>query len=120
MTSRFDQDGATVTLGRDWLNAMRYSLRGRRGLILAAIVIAGSALALNWSWLFAVGMAPLLLSVLPCIAMCGLGLCMNRTAGRSCSASAKQSVASARRSRPAPGGPDAGADEPRHDPHQGG
>src|SRR3546814_3036862 len=35
--------------------------------------------------LVAVGVAPLLLSVLPCAAMCALGLCMNRMAGKSCS-----------------------------------
>ncbi len=32
--------------------------------------------AFNWSWLVAVGVAPLILAVLPCVAMCGLGLYM--------------------------------------------
>jgi hypothetical protein len=50
----------------------------------AAIAVAG--LAFNWSWLVAAGIAPVLLSVLPCVAMCTLGLCMNRMTGRSCSA----------------------------------
>jgi hypothetical protein len=45
--------------------------------------------ALNWSWLVAVGIAPLLLTVLPCAAMCALGLCMNRMAGGSCSTEAR-------------------------------
>ena len=31
---------------------------------------------MNWGWLVAVGAAPLILSLAPCIAMCGLGLCM--------------------------------------------
>ncbi|RVH28084.1 hypothetical protein CN211_25985 [Sinorhizobium meliloti] len=35
-------------------------------------------LAFNWNWLVAAGVAPPLLSVLPCLAMCALGLCMNR------------------------------------------
>ncbi|WP_192359125.1 hypothetical protein [Mesorhizobium mediterraneum] len=47
----------------------------------AIIVVAG--LAFNWVWLVAAGIAPLLLSVLPCVAMCALGLCMNRMTGRS-------------------------------------
>lgn len=42
----------------------------------------------NWSWLVAAGIAPLLLSVLPCVAMCALGLCMSRMNGRSCHADA--------------------------------
>lgn len=59
---------------------------GRRGLIAAGAVIVAAGLALNWSWLVAAGIAPVLLSVLPCVAMCALGLCMNRKTGRSCSA----------------------------------
>jgi hypothetical protein len=81
--------GATKpSLAQDWLNAVRYWLRGRNGmiaLVVLAVVIGG---ALNWSWLVAVGIAPLLITVLPCAAMCALGLCMNRMSGRSCSTEA--------------------------------
>ena len=57
--------------------AGRY-LGGRRGLIAlaAAALILGTIL--GWSWLVAIGVAPLLLGLLPCAAMCALGLCMNR------------------------------------------
>jgi hypothetical protein len=48
---------------------------------LGAITAAG---AWQWSWLVAVGAAPLLLSAAPCAAMCGLGLCMHRKGNRSC------------------------------------
>lgn len=74
-----------ASLGRDLLYAARYYV-GRRGVLLglgAVALVAG--LALNWSWLVAAGIAPLLLGVLPCVAMCALGLCMNKMAGRSCS-----------------------------------
>jgi hypothetical protein len=75
------------SLAQDWLGALRYWLRGRRGVavVVASAVVLGAAL--NWSWLVAVGIAPLLLAALPCIAMCGLGLCMNRMTGGSCSTS---------------------------------
>lgn len=53
----------------------------RTWLILGALLLVGGA-ALNWSWLVAVGIAPLLLAVAPCAAMCGLGLCMK--GGGSC------------------------------------
>ncbi len=52
----------------------------RRFTVLAALVLVLGA-ALNWSWLVAAGVAPLLVSALPCVAMCALGLCMNRMAG---------------------------------------
>lgn len=55
-------------------------LRGRRGLILLGTLVLGFGAAFNWNWLVAAGVAPLLLSVLPCVAMCALGLCMNRMA----------------------------------------
>ncbi|CCV11949.1 hypothetical protein [Mesorhizobium sp. STM 4661] len=58
---------------------------GRRGLIAAGAAIAVAGLAFNWSWLIAAGIAPLLLGVLPCVAMCALGLCMSRMTGRACS-----------------------------------
>ena len=55
-------------------------------MIAAGVVIAVAGLAFNWSWLVAAGVAPVLLSLLPCAAMCAAGLCMNRMTGRSSSA----------------------------------
>lgn len=71
--------------GRD-VQSFRSTLGGRRSLIAAGAAIPVAGLAFNWSWLVAAGIAPVLLSVLPCVAMCTLGLCMNRKTGRSCSA----------------------------------
>lgn len=62
---------------------VRHALGGRRGIIAAAAALAVAGVAFNWSWLVAAGIAPLLISVLPCVAMCALGLCMNRMTGRS-------------------------------------
>lgn len=47
---------------------------------IAFVAVLGSA-ALGWKWLVATGVASLLLSVLPCLAMCALGMCMNRRPG---------------------------------------
>jgi hypothetical protein len=77
------------SLAQDWLYALRYWLRGPKGiavLVLSALVVGA---ALNWTWLVAVGIAPLLLTVLPCALMCGLGLCMNKMTGGSCSTSSE-------------------------------
>lgn len=67
----------------------------RSRLTIAAValgVIAGAA-AWQWSWLVAIGAAPVLLSAAPCAAMCGLGLCMHRMVGGSCGAAASQTPA---------------------------
>lgn len=64
----------------------RYYLGGRRGLLILAGLAIAAGLALNWSWLVAVGIAPILIAILPCLAMCALGLCMSRAGGKSCSA----------------------------------
>ncbi|CCV08364.1 conserved hypothetical protein [Mesorhizobium metallidurans STM 2683] len=68
------------------VQSFRRALGGRRGLIAAGAAIAAAGLAFNWSWLVAAGIAPVLLGLLPCAAMCALGLCMNRMTSGSCSA----------------------------------
>jgi hypothetical protein len=56
----------------DWV---RPRLRGRRALIPAAAAAAGGGLWFGWPWLVAAGIAPVLLSLAPCAAMCAAGLC---------------------------------------------
>ena len=52
-----------------------------------ALVVVSAALYLNWGWLAAIGVAPVLLALAPCAAMCALGLCMSKSAGKSWSKS---------------------------------
>ncbi|MBA3325617.1 MAG: hypothetical protein H0T41_10300 [Rhodobacteraceae bacterium] len=49
---------------------------GRRGLLIAALMVIAAGMALNWTWLTAIGAAPLILSLAPCAVMCAAGLCM--------------------------------------------
>lgn len=58
---------------------------GRRGLLILAAVIITAGLAMNWSWLAAIGVAPIIIALAPCAIMCGLGLCMMCRSGNSCS-----------------------------------
>jgi hypothetical protein len=51
-------------------------------LILLTVAAGAAGLALNWSWLVAVGIAPLLLALAPCAAMCALGLCAHKMADK--------------------------------------
>lgn len=66
------------SLGRDVLNALRYYVGGRWGLLGVAATVVAAGLVFNWNWLVAAGLAPLVLMILPCAAMCALGLCMKR------------------------------------------
>ena len=85
MTIPRPAEQAETSLTRDFLYAVRYYLGGRRGLLILAGLALIAGLAMNWSWLVAAGVAPILISVLPCVAMCALGLCMNKAGGKSCS-----------------------------------
>lgn len=78
-----DSSAPDTTLSQDIGSYLRYQLRGRRGLIAAAIALAVPAFWLGWPWLVAAGLAPLLLAVAPCAVMCALGLCMHRAGSRS-------------------------------------
>ena len=79
-------DVRETSLTQDWLLTLRYWL-GNRWLLIAiaaAVIVAGATL--SWGWLVAAGIAPLLFTALPCVAMCALGLCMNmgKKGGASC------------------------------------
>ena len=56
----------------------RSRLMGRTGAILGLSVVVIGALAFGggWQWLIAIGLAPIILSLLPCAVMCGLGFCI--------------------------------------------
>ncbi|WP_082809970.1 hypothetical protein [Labrenzia sp. CP4] len=85
MTDTQQSQSRNGSLSRDLLYALRYYFGNRRALLVLAGLVIGTGLALNWSWLAAVGIAPILISLLPCLAMCALGLCMNRSGSKSCS-----------------------------------
>jgi hypothetical protein len=65
-------------------DAMRPWLSGRRGLVIAGIAIVAAGLALGWNWLSAIGVAPIILSLAPCAAMCAPGACGMMRGNSSC------------------------------------
>jgi hypothetical protein len=74
---------AENALPGDFTNTIRRYLGNRRLLLAAAMVAVVAGVALNWGWLVALGIAPVLLSVLPCLVMCGLGVCCMKMMGGS-------------------------------------
>lgn len=86
-THRSEASGSS--LGRDWLGLLRYWLRDRRVMIGIAAVALTAGAWFNWGWLAAIGVAPLILALAPCAAMCAVGLC---TMGGGKTASAKDAT----------------------------
>lgn len=72
----------TRPISRDLYLLARYWLTQRRVQILLAATLFGVGAWFNWSWLVAVGMAPLLLALAPCAVMCLLGMCMHKGHGK--------------------------------------
>ena len=70
---------ATRDLIRSWFT-------GRRGLIIiiGGIAIVAAGLYLSWSWLAAIGAAPIILSQAPCAAVCAIGACSMMKGNSSC------------------------------------
>lgn len=71
-------------------------IRGRFALIILGAGLLVLGIGLNWSWLVAAGIAPLLLTTLPCVAMCALGLCMTKMSGRAATHAEKDGAQDAR------------------------
>jgi YHS domain-containing protein len=76
MTNAPSTGTSDQSLTRDVLYAIRYYPGGPRTLIVLAVVLVLGGVALNWGWLVAAGLAPILIALLPCAAMCALGMCM--------------------------------------------
>lgn len=116
---------AERSLGRDLLYAARYYLGNRWTLVAVAGIAIALGLSLGgWGWLVAAGLAPILLATLPCLIMCGFGVCMmcrgekKTTASGDAANSAASSAALgvAKMDQPAAGGSSCcggGADEPQ-------
>lgn len=49
---------------------------GPRRLVLIAAIAIGAGLLFGWEQLVLFGIAPILISLLPCLVMCGLGVCI--------------------------------------------
>lgn len=85
MTNRELTVPAPVTQPAPW-RVPRWLLLPRN-LVLVAIAVVGAGLALNWSWLTAIGAAPLILSLAPCAVMCATGYCvMCKSKSKGCDA----------------------------------
>lgn len=66
------------SLSQELLYGARYYLSRRPALVGMGAAALGIAAWFNWGWLVAIGVAPVLLAVMPCAAMCALGLCSMR------------------------------------------
>ncbi len=74
---------ADGSLGRSWFDFARYHLANRWVLLVLGGLVVVVGVALNWGWLVAAGIAPVLVAVAPCAIMCALGLCGMKMMGGS-------------------------------------
>ena len=82
MTVVKSTETADVPLSRLTLNLARYYLGNRWVLlVLGALAIILGLTFGGWSWLVAAGLAPVLLTLLPCAIMCAVGLCSMKMMG---------------------------------------
>lgn len=87
MTTPMTTQHQSISFARDLLYAARYYLWRPRVLLAIAAAAIAAGLVFNWSWLVAVGLAPILISTLPCLVMCAFGVCMMCRSGDKHSAS---------------------------------
>jgi hypothetical protein len=81
MTTPDTTNAAGVSLARGWLQFLRYYLGNRWVLLLLGGLVLGIGMYLNWGWLVAAGVAPILIAAAPCAIMCALGLCAMKMTG---------------------------------------
>jgi hypothetical protein len=74
------------------LDRLRHWLTGWRGLTILGLVIMSGGLALGWGWLTAIGLAPIILSLGPCVVMCAIGACAMSRGGSNCAEPAVEKV----------------------------
>lgn len=55
---------------------LRAVLANRRAILMIGIVAVAAGLYMKRDWLITAGVAPVVIGLLPCAAMCALGLCM--------------------------------------------
>jgi hypothetical protein len=102
MTNSRMIDSPQASSRRSTLDILRALAGSRKGLLTIAGVAIVAGLFFNWSWLVAAGLAPLILGVLPCAAMCALGLCMMNMAVKKTSTEPTNEPAPATNSAPQP------------------
>ncbi len=80
---KMEHNVARASSHRPWPHAI-FHLSRRQTFLLAGATVLGIGLTLNWTWLTAIGVAPILISLVPCAAMCALGLCMRGGQTKTC------------------------------------
>ena len=94
MRPRESTNRQAPSLMNDVFAAGQYYLGNRWTLLILAVVLIVAGAVFNWTWLVAVGIAPVLLSTLPCLLMCAFGACMMCKANKGPSPTTNDSVGS--------------------------
>jgi hypothetical protein len=82
---KFEKDIGTTSKAQQVLNVIWPLIGTRTARIVFLLGLVAIGMAFNWGWFVAAGIAPIILSILPCAVICGLGLCMRLGKKGSCS-----------------------------------
>ncbi|TXH38904.1 MAG: hypothetical protein E6Q98_01525 [Rhodospirillaceae bacterium] len=73
--------GANINPKSQLSSLLRAALANRRVILMIGIVAVAVGLYMKRDWLITAGVAPVIVGLLPCAAMCALGLCMGGKKG---------------------------------------
>lgn len=79
-----DNKMVTPSKAQQVVNAVWPLVNGRNKKIFMALTVVALGMYFNWGWFVAAGIAPLVIGLLPCAAMCAFGLCMSHGGKSSC------------------------------------
>lgn len=76
-------DGKNESQGASPSNWWRRRPSRRAAIVTLAVAGAAAGLFFGWGWVVAAGLSSVVFGLLPCVAMCAAGLCMNRLGQKS-------------------------------------
>jgi hypothetical protein len=83
-TSNLVRTPAAEGAARRWAHRLGPWLGSWRGMMILGGLLVAAGLYAGWGWLTAVGLAPIILALAPCAAMCAIGACAMSRGGSGC------------------------------------
>lgn len=85
VVEKIEKNTESISKAQQVVNAVWPFISTRKARIVLLLGIVAIGMVFNWGWFVAAGLAPIILGILPCAAMCAMGLCMQPGKEGSCS-----------------------------------
>jgi hypothetical protein len=73
---KMEKNPANISKAQHLLNAVWPFVATRKARLILILAFMAIGMYFNWGWFVAAGVAPIILTLLPCAAMCAMGMCM--------------------------------------------